>query len=90
MELRLAGTFNVRNALAALACACATGGDIASAIRGLETAEVVTGRMERIELGQPFEVVVDYAHTTDALETVLRRTAPDHAGAPLGRLRFSR
>lgn len=77
VALRLAGSFNVRNALAALACACATGGDLASSVRGLEAAQAVTGRMERIDLGQPFEVFVDYAHTTDALETVLdelRRT----------------
>jgi UDP-N-acetylmuramoyl-L-alanyl-D-glutamate--2,6-diaminopimelate ligase len=72
IALRLAGSFNVRNALAALACACLTGCDLATAVRGLEAAEVVTGRMERVDLGQPFEVVVDYAHTTDALETVLR------------------
>ena len=87
VALRLAGSFNVRNALAALACACATGGDLASAVRGLEAAEVVTGRMERIDLGQPFEVVVDYAHTTDALETVLhelRRTTAGRLWAVFG------
>jgi UDP-N-acetylmuramoyl-L-alanyl-D-glutamate--2,6-diaminopimelate ligase len=71
VRLRLAGSFNVRNALAALAAACATGAELGSAVRGLEAAEAVTGRMERIDLGQPFTVVVDYAHTTDALETVL-------------------
>ncbi len=87
VALRLAGTFNVRNALAALACACVTGGDLASAVRGLEAADVVTGRMERINLGQPFEVVVDYAHTTDALETVLhelRRTTQGRLWAVFG------
>ena len=87
VALRLAGSFNVRNALAALACACVTGGDLASAVRGLEAAEVVTGRMERIDLGQPFEVVVDYAHTTDALETVLhelRRTTAGRLWAVFG------
>ena len=76
VRLHLAGTFNVRNALAALAAACATGAEFGDAVRGLEGAEAVTGRMERIDLGQPFEVVVDYAHTTDALETVLREFAP--------------
>lgn len=79
IRLRLGGSFNVRNALAALAAACATGGDLGSAVRGLESAEAVTGRMEGIDLGQPFAVVVDYAHTTDALETVLdelRLTTP--------------
>lgn len=71
VALRLAGRFNVRNALAAMAAACATGGDLESTVRGLEAAETLTGRMERIALGQPFAVVVDYAHTAEALETVL-------------------
>ncbi len=71
VRLPLAGSFNVRNALAALAAACSTGADLESAVRGLESARPVTGRMERVDMGQPFEVVVDYAHTTDALETVL-------------------
>jgi UDP-N-acetylmuramoyl-L-alanyl-D-glutamate--2,6-diaminopimelate ligase len=87
VALRLAGSFNVRNALAALACACVTGGDLATSVRGLEAAEVVTGRMERIDLGQPFEVVVDYAHTADALETVLdelRRTTIGRLWAVFG------
>jgi len=47
----------------------------------------VTGRMERIDLGQPFEVVVDYAHTTDALENVLhelRRTTTGRLWAVFG------
>ena len=72
IRLRLAGSFNVRNALAALAAACATGAELGSAVLGLEAASAVTGRMEPVDLGQPFAVVVDYAHTTDALETVLR------------------
>jgi UDP-N-acetylmuramoyl-L-alanyl-D-glutamate--2,6-diaminopimelate ligase len=64
-----------------------TGGGLASAIDGLEAAEVVTGRMERIDLGQPFEVLVDYAHTSDALETVLhelRRTTRGRLWAVFG------
>jgi UDP-N-acetylmuramoyl-L-alanyl-D-glutamate--2,6-diaminopimelate ligase len=80
VRLRLAGSFNVRNALAALAAACATGADLGSAVTGLEAAEAVTGRMERIDLGQPFNVVVDYAHTSDALETVLRELRQTTAG----------
>jgi UDP-N-acetylmuramoyl-L-alanyl-D-glutamate--2,6-diaminopimelate ligase len=87
VRLRLPGSFNVRNALAALAAACATGAELGSAIRGLEAAEAVTGRMELIDLGQPFTVVVDYAHTTDALETVLhelRRTTSGRLWAVFG------
>ena len=80
VRLRLAGSFNVRNALAALAAACATGADLGSAVTGLEAAEAVTGRMERIDLGQPFNVVVDYAHTSDALEPVLRELRQTTAG----------
>ena len=51
-----------------------------SAVRGLEAAEAVIGRMERIDLGQPFEVVVDYAHTADALETVLHELRQTTSG----------
>jgi len=43
-------------------------------------AEAVTGRMELIDLGQPFTVVVDYAHTTDALETVLHELRQTTSG----------
>lgn len=87
VRLRLAGRFNVRNALAALAAACATGAELDAAVQGLQTAEAVTGRMERVDLGQPFAVVVDYAHTTEALETVLRelrQTTPGRLWAVFG------
>jgi UDP-N-acetylmuramoyl-L-alanyl-D-glutamate--2,6-diaminopimelate ligase len=85
--IRLAGTFNARNALAALAAACATGAEFGAAVSGLEAAEAVTGRMEPVELGQPYAVVVDYAHTADALETVLhelRRTTTGTLWAVFG------
>lgn len=87
VALRLAGRFNVRNALASMAAACSTGGDLEHTVRGLEAAEAITGRMERIDLGQPFAVVVDYAHTADALETVLhelRRTTAGRLWAVFG------
>lgn len=71
MQLHLAGRFNAANALAALATACATGARFDSAVAGIASLERVDGRMERIDLGQPFGVVIDYAHTTDALEKVL-------------------
>jgi UDP-N-acetylmuramoyl-L-alanyl-D-glutamate--2,6-diaminopimelate ligase len=80
VRLRVTGRFNVRNALAALAAACATGADLGSAVPGVEAAEAVTGRMERVDLGQPFAVVVDYAHTSDALETVLTELRPTTSG----------
>ena len=72
IELRLRGRFNVGNALGALHAARALGiGD--DAIRqGLESVRGVPGRFESVEAGQPFHVIVDYAHKPDALENVLR------------------
>jgi len=71
VDLRLAGRFNVANALAALAAGCATGASLSGAVAGLAALDRVSGRMERVDLGQPFSVVIDYAHTADALHTVL-------------------
>jgi UDP-N-acetylmuramoyl-L-alanyl-D-glutamate--2,6-diaminopimelate ligase len=74
MQLRmgLPGHFNVANALGAFAVAEALGigGDIAAA--GLARAARVPGRFEPIDEGQGFGVLVDYAHTPDSLENVLR------------------
>jgi UDP-N-acetylmuramoyl-L-alanyl-D-glutamate--2,6-diaminopimelate ligase len=71
VSLRLAGGFNAANALAAIGAACGSGADLDRVVQGLAGLERVTGRMERVDLGQTFQVVVDYAHTADALETVL-------------------
>jgi UDP-N-acetylmuramoyl-L-alanyl-D-glutamate--2,6-diaminopimelate ligase len=70
-ELRLKGRFNRENAAAAAAAARALGIAEVSIRRGLEAVDVVPGRFEVVDEGQPFTVVVDYAHTPDALETVL-------------------
>ena len=67
----LPGHFNVANALAALASAAALGVEPATAARALEGAGRVPGRFEPIDEGQPFAVLVDYAHTPDSLENVL-------------------
>jgi UDP-N-acetylmuramoyl-L-alanyl-D-glutamate--2,6-diaminopimelate ligase len=74
LEVRtpLPGHFNVENALAALAAGYALGLDVESAARALASAGQVPGRFEPIEEGQPFAVIVDYAHTPDSLENVLR------------------
>jgi UDP-N-acetylmuramoyl-L-alanyl-D-glutamate--2,6-diaminopimelate ligase len=76
VHLRLPGAFNVHNALAALALAEAEGIDPASAAHAIGTVAGVPGRMERIDAGQPFGVVVDYAHTADSLGKVLRTLRP--------------
>jgi UDP-N-acetylmuramoyl-L-alanyl-D-glutamate--2,6-diaminopimelate ligase len=72
VEMLLPGDFNVANALAALSVAHALGHDLAEAAGALAGAEPVPGRFEAIDEGQPFVVVVDYAHTPDSLENVLR------------------
>jgi len=72
IRLRLAGHFNVANALGALAAADALGIDLDTAVAGLEGLAGVPGRFERVDAGQPFTVLVDYAHTPDSLENLLR------------------
>ena len=72
VRLRLAGQFNVANALGALAAADALGIDLATAVAGLEALAGVPGRFERVDAGQPFTVLVDYAHTPDSLDNLLR------------------
>ena len=76
VNLRLPGAFNVHNALAALALAEAGGIDIPAAAAAIGAITGVPGRMERINAGQPFDVVVDYAHTADSLAKVLRTLRP--------------
>ena len=71
VRLDLAGRFNVANALAAATAALTLGVDEATIARGLSAGVVVPGRFERIEEGQPFTAVVDYAHTPDGLDQVL-------------------
>lgn len=71
IDLPLVGGFNVENAAAAAAMAWAGGFELDAIIEGLCTAPRVPGRMERIDCGQPFAVIVDFAHTPDALGRVL-------------------
>jgi UDP-N-acetylmuramoyl-L-alanyl-D-glutamate--2,6-diaminopimelate ligase len=67
----LPGDFNVANALAALAVAYALGLDLEQASKALASADQVPGRFQSIDEGQPFAVIVDYAHTPDSMENVL-------------------
>jgi UDP-N-acetylmuramoyl-L-alanyl-D-glutamate--2,6-diaminopimelate ligase len=68
----LPGRFNVLNALGALACARAVGVDVETCVEALARAGRVPGRFEPVDEGQPFAVLVDYAHTPDSLENVLQ------------------
>ncbi len=67
VTLPLPGAYNVSNALVATGCALGLGIELDVIKAGLEAAPQVPGRLERIECGQPFAVVVDYAHTPDSL-----------------------
>ena len=82
VRIPLPGDFNVSNALAALSVARALGLDLAAATAALASVEQVPGRFESIDEGQPFAVVVDYAHTPDSLENVLGGRPADHLRPP--------
>lgn len=76
VRLRLAGRFNAHNALAAAAVGEALQLPPERLAQGLESLAAVPGRMQRVEAGQPFTVVVDYAHTSESLAKVLDNLAP--------------
>lgn len=67
VDLPLAGDYNVSNALVASGCAIALGIPAETIAKGLCNAPQVPGRLERIDEGQSFAVLVDYAHTPDSL-----------------------
>ena len=71
VNLPLLGRFNTSNAAAAWGAARAIGLPEDAIRQGLEAAPSVPGRLERVESGQAFSVVVDYAHTPDALERAI-------------------
>ncbi|MFL5921461.1 MAG: UDP-N-acetylmuramoyl-L-alanyl-D-glutamate--2,6-diaminopimelate ligase, partial [Gaiellaceae bacterium] len=78
LETRLRGRFNVANVLGAVAAARLLGIDDDAIAYGVKELRGVPGRFEAVDEGQPFAVLVDYAHTPDSLENVLR-TARDLA-----------
>lgn len=81
VRISLPGLFNVQNALAAATTALVSGLPFDAVVDGVQAPLVVPGRMERVTAGQPFTVLVDYAHTPGALERVVvesRRLAGGH------------
>ena len=72
LETRLPGLFNVQNTLAAVAAARSLGVPLETIRAALPTADRVPGRFEPVDEGQQFSVLVDYAHTPEALDNVLR------------------
>ena len=72
IETPLIGLFNVYNCLAAIAATYCYGIDIHDIIDSIKNAPSISGRFETIQEGQDFTVIVDYAHTPDSLENVLK------------------
>jgi UDP-N-acetylmuramoyl-L-alanyl-D-glutamate--2,6-diaminopimelate ligase len=71
LSLPLPGRFNVSNALGALAATHAIGADLDTLVTALERGVRIPGRVEPVDEGQGFAVLVDYAHTPDSLRNVL-------------------
>lgn len=72
INMKLIGRFSVYNALAAITYSLAEGVETSVIKRALEKVEGVAGRFEQVDCGQDFTVIVDYAHTPDGLENILR------------------
>lgn len=80
ISLPLPGQFNVHNALAAAAVGLGLGIPLETVIIGLHQVKSVAGRMEVVDAGQGFTVIVDYAHTPDALQKVYETIKPTVRG----------
>ena len=84
-SVTLPGPFNVSNALGAIVALVEAGVSLAAAVAGVASAPGVPGRLERVECGQDFTVLVDYSHKPGAVEAVLRAPAAGHPGAAVHR-----
>lgn len=71
LATNLPGEFNVYNMTAAVSAAYLLGVKLKDIVEGVANLEEIPGRFERIEVGQPYDIVVDYAHTPDGLEKLL-------------------
>jgi UDP-N-acetylmuramoyl-L-alanyl-D-glutamate--2,6-diaminopimelate ligase len=80
VQTHLVGEFNVYNILAAIAVGVAQRVDYEDMQKGIRSVRGIVGRMERIDEGQDFAAVVDFAHTPNALENALRTLRPVTAG----------
>lgn len=72
VSLKLVGKFSIYNVLAALGAAIVSKIPLESAIKSVESVDGVAGRFELVDCGQDFTVIVDYCHTPDSLENVLK------------------
>lgn len=84
ITIPLPGKFNVSNALAALTLASELGISLEDSKKGIESLSLIRGRVERIECGQNFTVIVDYAHTDDSLSKLYETFPTSRKIAVLG------
>jgi UDP-N-acetylmuramoyl-L-alanyl-D-glutamate--2,6-diaminopimelate ligase len=82
LRLPLAGRHNVENALAAAAAALLSGASPSTVVEGLASASPAPGRLEPVACGKGFKVLVDYAHSEDALSSVCKAVRNALAGSP--------
>lgn len=76
VRLPLGGSFNVENAVMAAACAATVGFGLDAIVSGLEAVAPIAGRMEPVVAGQSAAIIVDYAHTPDGIDHVIRSVRP--------------
>ncbi|MCK5130272.1 MAG: UDP-N-acetylmuramoyl-L-alanyl-D-glutamate--2,6-diaminopimelate ligase [Clostridiales bacterium] len=72
VHMRIPGRFNVYNSLASIGVCMEIGIEMDSILDGIEKVNIIDGRMERVDCGQEYMVVVDYAHSPDSLKSVLK------------------
>ncbi|WP_147532329.1 UDP-N-acetylmuramoyl-L-alanyl-D-glutamate--2,6-diaminopimelate ligase [Bacillus marasmi] len=72
ITMKLVGKFNIYNVLASIAVGLVYGVPLHQIIQSIEAVQGVSGRMELVDEGQSYAVIVDYAHTPDSLENVLK------------------
>lgn len=84
ITIPLPGRFNIANALASLKLAEELAISLETAKRGIENLKQIRGRVEKVECGQPFTVIVDYAHTDDSLRKLYETFKSSRTIAVLG------
>ncbi len=80
ITLNLPGRFNIENAMAAIAVGVGLDVPSSAIASGIASVTAVAGRMELVEAGQPFTIILDYAHTPDALEKLYQTVKPETDG----------
>ena len=83
VKLRPGGLHNIRNAAMAVACARALGIGVGDIVDGLQEVRRIPGRLDPVNAGQPFDVLVDYAHTPAAVEMVVESSLAYGRGATI-------